>query len=312
MKAVYNFSKTFLAIVTGITMIASLGSCKKDEPVPTPTASTIVDVVNGNPNFSLLKKAIMRADLDSILSTGNLTVFAPDNDAFAAAGITSGMIDTLPLEDLTAVLAYHVLGSKVVSSAVPTSDTVKTLQGTNLYASKNSNGVFVNGIKVKTADIQADNGVIHVISNVLFPPTDNIAELAGDEPNLSLVLAAAVRAGLAGALTSAGKYTVFAPTNAAFAAAGYPDVTSINNADPVDLAAIVKAHVLPTNVFSSDLISGANVPTLQSGVSLLVNTTPPSVKITTSNNPASNIVVPAGVDIIATNGVIHVIDRVIL
>lgn len=303
-------NRIFKFLIAGAICISTFVSCKKDDPTPTP--STITDIVNSDASFSLLKQAITRAGLGSALSTGSLTVFAPDNTAFAAAGINSAAIDALTVAQLTDILTYHVVGSKVASSGVPASDTVKTLQGKNLYASKNANGVFVNGIKVKTADVQASNGVIHVISSVLIPPTKNIAELASAEPTLSLVLAAAVRAGLAGALTSPGKYTVFAPNDAAFAAAGFPDVASINNADPAVLAPIVKAHVLTTNVFSSDLIAGATVPTLQPGKSLTVGLTPPSVKISTSMNPASNIIIPGGVNIIGTNGVVHVIDRVLL
>ena len=310
MQTIKKINTLFLAVATGVLFTAAFSSCKKDDPAPAP--KTITDIVTSDPNFSLLKQAVTRAGLGNTLASGTLTVFAPDNAAFAAAGINSAAIDALPIADLTAVLTYHVLGAKVASSGVPASDTVKTVQGQNLYASKNANGVFVNGIKVKTADVQAANGVIHVISSVLFPPSDNIAELAGATADLSLVLAAAIRAGLAGALTSPGKYTVFAPTNAAFAAAGFPDVASINNADPAVLGPIVKAHVLTTNVFASDLIQGAVVNTLQTGKSLTVGTTPPSVKITGSASPASNIVVPDGVDIIATNGVIHVIDRVLL
>ncbi|MFN9710659.1 MAG: fasciclin domain-containing protein, partial [Bacteroidota bacterium] len=119
-------------------------------------------------------------------------------------------------------------------------------------------------------------------------------------------------AGLAGAVSGEGKFTVFAPTNAAFIAAGFPDADAINAA-PVDaVASIVKAHLFGTNVFSSDLTAGATVPTLETGKSLLVGLTPPSVKIVGSSNPASNIIIPAGVNITATNGVIHKIDRVLL
>jgi uncharacterized surface protein with fasciclin (FAS1) repeats len=170
--------------------------------------------------------------------------------------------------------------------------------------------VFVNGVKVKAADVAASNGVIHVISKVLYPvPSATIAGLATATPDLSLLLVAVERAGLTGAVSGAGKYTVFAPTNAAFAAAGYPDAASINAAPVPAVAAIVKSHVLPTNVFSSDLIAAATLPTIQPAVSLTVGTTPASVKITGSGSAASNIVSP---NILATNGVVHVIDRVLL
>lgn len=302
---------TLSLIISGFFILATTSSCKKDDPAPAPTP-TITDIVVSDANFSLLKQAVTKAGLASTLSTGNLTVFAPDNTAFAAAGITSATIDALTETQIADILKYHVVNAKVPSTGVPASDTVRTLLGKNIYASKNANGVFVNGIKVKTADVQAANGVIHVISSVLNPPTKTIAQLATDEPNLSLLLAAVVRGGLAGTVSGAGKYTVFAPTNAAFIAAGFPDAATINAAPPDVVAAIVKAHIFGTNVFASDLIQGQTVNTLQAGKSLTVGTNPPSVKISNSTNPASNILAPSGVNITATNGVVHLIDRVLL
>ena len=295
-------------MLLGTTIVASNSSCKDDDPAPAPQKN-INEIVNTDTSFSLLKQAITKAGLGTALSTGNLTVFAPDNAAFAASGINSAAIDALPVATVTNLLTYHVLGSKVVSTAVPVSDSVRTLSNKILFASRNANGVFVNGVKVKRADVAASNGVIHVISKVLTVPSATIAGLATATPDLSLLLVAVERAGLTGAVSGAGKYTVFAPTNAAFAAAGYPDAASINAAPVPAVAAIVKSHVLPTNVFSSDLIAAATLPTIQPAVSLTVGTTPASVKITGSGSAASNIVSP---NILATNGVVHVIDRVLL
>ena len=309
MTRLQNLFKTFLVVALGGVLLTTT-SCKKDDPAPAP--QTITDIVVNDPNFSLLKQAVTKAGLAQALSTGSLTVFAPDNAAFAASGITSATIDALPAADVANLLKYHVVNAKVLSTGVPASDTVKTLLGTNLYASKNANGVFVNGIKVKTADVNAANGVIHVISSVMTPPTQTIAQLASGSPDLSLLLAAVVRAGLAGAVSAPGKYTVFAPTNAAFIAAGFPDAATINAAPANVVASIVKAHVLSTNVFASDLINGSTATTLESGVTLTIGTTPPSVKKTGSANPVSNIIAPSGVNITATNGVVHLIDRVIL
>ncbi len=272
--------------------------------------ASITDIVVWDPNFSILKAAVVRAGLATALSTGTFTVFAPDNAAFAASGLNEAAINSLPVADLTNILLYHAVGAVVPSTAVPASDTVNTLLTTNLYASKNANGVFMNGISVKAADVKAANGVIHVVSKVLIPPTKTIAELVSGDNDLELLLAAVVRAGLAGAVSTDGKYTVFAPTDAAFTSAGFPDVASINAAPVAAVASIVKAHIFGTNVFASDLINGQKVATLESGKSLLVGTTPPSVKIDGSSNPVSNIIL-SGVNITATNGVIHKIDRVL-
>ncbi|MES2645904.1 MAG: fasciclin domain-containing protein [Bacteroidota bacterium] len=301
----------FVAVALGAFLTTSFTACDKDDNDMAGPQS-IADIVNTNASFSLLKAAVAKAELGAALSSGSLTVFAPDDAAFAASGITSATIGSLTKEQLADILTYHVVGAEVPSSSVPASDTVKTLQGRNIYASKNSNGVFVNGSAVKTADVDASNGVIHVISSVLMPPTKTIAQLAAETPALSVLYAAVAKAGLAGAVSGAGKYTVFAPTNTALAAAGFPTPESINAADAAAVAGIVTAHVLPTNVFSSDLINAATAATIKPGTSLTVGTTPPSVKISTSAATPSNIVVPAGVNIIATNGVIHLIDKVLL
>jgi uncharacterized surface protein with fasciclin (FAS1) repeats len=306
MKKIQIFLKAvgILLLITGF-----ITSCKKDEQ-PSTAGKTIADIVNTDANFSLLKKAVEKAELGAALSSGSLTVFAPDNAAFTAAGIGAANIDALPKEDVANILKYHVVGTKVVSGSVPASDTVNTLLGTNIYASKNANGVFVNGIKVKFADVLATNGVIHVIDRVLIPPTETIAEIVINSPDLSLLLTAVVRAGLADSVSAKRKYTVFAPTNAAFNAAGFADAAAINAAPVATVASIVKAHIFRTNVFASDLINGQKVPTLEPGKSILVGTPPPSVKIDGSSNPVSGIIL-TGVNIIATNGVIHKIDRVL-
>lgn len=281
-------------------------SCDKDDD--TMTTSNIAQIVSTNPDFSILNTAITRAGLGSALSGGTLTVFAPDNAAFAASGVTEAAVNSLPIPTLDSILKYHVLGTEVGSANVPVSDAVTTLLGTSLFASRNTNGVFANGIKVKSADVDASNGVIHVISKVLFPPTKNIAQIVAGDTSFSLLLAAVTKAGLAGAVSGPGKFTVFAPTNAAFRAAGFSTVADINAA-PTDLiTTVVKYHVLTTNVFASDLTDGLTTASLQGG-NLTVNLSPARVKITSSANPSSNI---ATADIVATNGVVHIIDRVLL
>jgi uncharacterized surface protein with fasciclin (FAS1) repeats len=292
----------FLTLTLGL----FAASCKKDDKPAGP--QTIAEIVNTNPNTTILKAAVARAGLGSALSSGTLTVFAPDDAAFAASGLTLAAVNSLPVATLDSILKYHVLGMMVPSSAVPASDAVTTLLGTSLFASKNSNGVFVNGIAVKTADVAASNGVIHIISKVLIPPTKTIAEVATSNSNFSLLVTAVAKAGLVPAISGPGKFTVFAPTNAAFNAAGFNSDADINAA-PTDLiTTVVKYHVLTTNVFASDLTDGLTAPTLQAGT-ITVNLNPVRLKITTSGNPASNVTTA---DIVCTNGVIHVIDRVLL
>lgn len=281
-------------------------SCNDDDEPTGP--GNVTSIVANNPNFSILNSAINRAGLGSALSGGTLTVFAPDDAAFAASGLSAAAVNGLPVATLDSILKYHVLGSQVGSSSVPVSDDVATLLGTSLFASRNANGVFVNGTKVKTADLAASNGVIHVIEKVLIPPTRTIAQIASADTTFSILLAAVVKAGLADAVSQPGNYTVFAPRNAAFRAAGFPDVAAINAAPTATIQKVVRDHVLTTNVFSSDLIEGATPSTL-GATTLTVNLSPARVKLSSSANPSSNI---SAANIVATNGVIHVIDRVIL
>jgi uncharacterized surface protein with fasciclin (FAS1) repeats len=299
-----NFPKMRFFILTFAAISIFTTACNDDNaagnPAPVPN---IAQVVAQSPNFSTLNAALVRTNLTGALTTGTLTLFAPDNAAFAAAGITD--VNAVPLAKLDSILKYHVLGQTVGSAAVPASDTVKSLLGTNIYASRNANGVFVNGISVKQADILASNGVIHVISNVLIPPTQTIAAIAVGNPSFSFLVQALTRLNLVNAVSGPGKFTVFAPTNDAFIAAG---ITDINAVPLATLDAVVKYHVLTTNVFASDLINNSTAVTLQGGT-ITITTPPAGVKITGSAQPVSGI---STANVTATNGVIHVINRVML
>lgn len=302
--------------VVGIVLF-SLISCSDDDESPNPQQpSTITDIVVNNPNFSMLKTAVIKADLaETLAGNGSFTIFAPDNDAFAASGITSAAIEAMSVDDLTDILLYHALDTEVSAANVPAGPNaaVGTINGSSIYLTKNSSGVFVNGTKVKQADVEASNGVIHVISNVLMPPSGTIVETAQANENLSFLVAAVIRASegdtdVLGALMSDGPLTVFAPTNQAFIAAGFPDIASIQAADPNTLTAILTYHVIAARAFSSDLVDGANLPTLNAGTIEVALGATATVK-GDSNTTPSNIV---AVNILTTNGVVHVIDQVLL
>lgn len=280
-------------------------SCSDTENTVSAPVPNIAQIVSQSPSFSTLNAAVVKAGLTGALAnTQNITLFAPDNAAFAASGITS--VDGFTSAQLQAILLYHVFGQKVGSAAVPVSDTLKTLNTRNIYASRNVNGVFTNGYKVKQADILGSNGVIHVIEKVLIPPSKTITTLATEDTTLSFLVAALTKVGLQTTLSGPGKFTVFAPTNQAFRDAGITDV----NALPVQiLEPILKYHVIGTNVFSSDLVNGLTATTLQGGTVTLTATPSATVKITTSAQPASPITVA---NIVATNGVIHKIGRVMI
>jgi uncharacterized surface protein with fasciclin (FAS1) repeats len=287
-----------------------LTGCNDDDNNTQPEQS-IAEVVNTNSDFSLLRAAVTRAGLASALNSGTLTVFAPNNAAFQAAGLTEAAINAQAPEAIAAVLQYHVLNSRQPAGALPTAKNtaVTALNNGTLYVTKDGNNVSVNGARVVTADVSARNGVIHVIDKVLLPPAGNLVQIAAGNPNFTFLVAAVQRANLAPVLSGNGPFTVFAPTNDAFInTTPFKTIEQIQAADPAALTAILTYHVVADRMFSPTLMAG-NTTTVQGG-NVNVNLTN-GVRVTGAGNGAnaSNVVLA---DIAATNGVIHVIDRVLL
>ena len=287
-------------------------SCGDDDVVAT---KTVVDVVVENPNFTLLEAAVLHAGLADALASPTITVFAPTDDAFKAAGFAdAAAIQNADKNLIASILTYHVVGSLVPSSAIETKDNaeVTTLNTGKVYVTKNAGGVSVNGAKVTTADVKAENGaIIHIIDAVLIPESRNIVALAQANTNLSLLVAAVLRANegstkVVDILSGPGPFTVFAPTNDAFIAAGFPTAAAIQQASPDVLASILTYHVIPSRVYSTNLVTG-NVATAN-GANLAVNASNATLK-GNSNTGNTNII---GVNIPASNGVVHVIDSVLL
>jgi uncharacterized surface protein with fasciclin (FAS1) repeats len=315
-------SKILFLALTGSMII--FASCKKDsDPAPVPT-NTITDVVVNTSSYSVLKEAVVKAGLSSTLSgTGPFTVFAPDNTAFSAAGITSATVAALPAADLSALLLYHTIGSKIPAAGVPAGPNAKviTAGGDSVFVTSKASGVYVNGIKVAQADIAADNGVIHRLSKALNKPFGNIVATAqAPGSGLDSLVKAIVRANnapggdpnLINTLSTA-TITVFAPTNAAFTQLlSALSINDINNIPVATLLAVLRYHVVGGRAFSSDLANG-NL-TMLAGGSTTVNLTNgtgggPTIKGNGNGSSLSNIV---ATNIMSRNGVVHVIDRVLL
>lgn len=290
--------------------LLSFSSCKKDDDKMM-TDTTINGIVSSNSGFSTLNAAVTKAELSSTLSSaGPFTVFAPDNNAFAASGITNAVLASLTPAQVKDILLYHTIPSKIMASQVPAGPNapVTAANGGTVYVTSSAKGVFINGVKVIQADVAASNGVVHVIERVLMPPSGNIVEMAQADTSLSYLVAAVVTANLQGALSGAGPLTVFAPTNNAFRAAGFPTIASIQAASPATLASILTYHVIGARIFSSDLTDGLMATTLNGGKVTIGLTSGATVK-GNSNTSASKIV---AANIVAKNGVIHVIDQVLL
>lgn len=313
MKINKPFFRLTTALATGAVLM--LSSCKKDDdPQPTPT-NTITDVVVNTASYSVLKEAVVKANLGSTLSgAGPFTVFAPDNTAFSNAGITSSTVASLSATQLSDLLLYHTIGSKILAANVPAGPNAKvvTAGGDSVFVTKNTAGVFVNGIPVAQADIAADNGVIHRLSKALNKPSGTIVQTAvaatGGDNGLDSLVVAVTTAGL-GTTLSSNTLTVFAPTNKAFrdllTALSLPNIKSIPLAT---LTAVLTYHVVGGRAFSSDLVAGP-LTMFAGGTTTISLTGSATIKGNGNGTNASAII---ATNIMCRNGVVHVIDRVLL
>ncbi|MCB9421014.1 MAG: fasciclin domain-containing protein [Ardenticatenaceae bacterium] len=282
----------------------------------------IMDIAAADDRFDTLEAAVKAANLaDALAAPGNLTVFAPTDDAFAA--LPAELIDALladPSGALTQILLYHVVPGSLSSADVLASSSLETLQGSDLTVSLRNGKPYVNDSQIIITDIQAKNGIIHVIDAVLVPPVSlpdtamaemsdksslpTIAEIAIADGRFNTLVAALSAAGLADTFLQPGSYTVFAPTDDAFAALPAGTVEALL-ADPQGmLTTILLYHVVGDELTRNQLATDDYVPTLEG-------------RALTVNRDGSTIVDISGAkllitDIQASNGVIHVIDSVLL
>merc|ERR1719336_3830576 len=280
----------------------------------------IVELAQSVDDLSTLVAAVVAGDLAETLSSpGPFTVFAPTNEGFAA--LPAGTVDTLLKPEnkaqLVDILTYHVLAAAVKSTDLKVFQSVKTVEGKNLHVVRLGDQVRVGASlsdadrkKVIAADNIASNGVVHIIDGVMLPPAKledaqpNIVELAQSVDDLSTLVAAVVAGDLAETLSSPGPFTVFAPTNEGFAA--LPEGTLDDLLKPENkgqLVDILTYHVLPAKVLSTDLAPKQIVKTVE-GKDLLVSIY--------KGNVYANKAKVVGADNLASNGVAHIIDGVLL
>ena len=287
--------------------LALLGTADRAEAQRHDRRSDIVDTAVQAGTFSTLAAALDAAGLvDALKGDGPFTVFAPTDEAFAK--LPSGTVESLLLpenrEQLTAILTYHVIPARVSASRVSRLSSAETLAGQLVDVSVENGGIRIDNANVVTADVRASNGVIHVIDEVLIPEDMSIVGVAERAGTFQTLLAAAEAAGLAGALSEGGPFTVFAPTDEAFGRLPAGTVEGLLAEEGLEtLRQILQYHVVEGRVFSNDALSSGRARTLArervrfafEGGQLRVN-------------DAS--VVAADID--ASNGVVHVIDNVLL
>jgi uncharacterized surface protein with fasciclin (FAS1) repeats len=316
-----------IVLLTSIVVVLSLVALvfAQDDEAKT----DIVDVAVENGSFTTLVAAVQQAELvDALKAEGPYTVFAPTDDAFAALLEETEMSaeDLLGAENLADILLYHVVAgefnAEAVIELVGDSDyvLVDTLAGIPVKVSLDMGNVYINDAMVILPDVEASNGVIHVVDSVILPAsktiTDIVVESAGmeEDAEFTVLLAAVAQAELAEALAGEGPFTVFAPTDAAFAAALEAlGITAEDLLASEDLTNILLYHVVGGEeaLYSNDVAAaladagedGLMVETLN-GASFTVTADEDGIYV-----DGAQIIMT---DILASNGVIHVIDAVIL
>ena len=266
--------------------------------------NSIYDIVSNSTDHTTLKAAVDACGLGGVLSdpAATLTLFAPTDAAFNTlpAGTVTALLADIPL--LTDILKHHVVGASVMSSMLSNNQVVTTLLGTDVTVTINSSGVYIDNAMVTIADIVADNGVVHVIDAVLVPPT-TIYDIVSNSSAHTTLKAAVDACGLDGFLSDpAATLTLFAPTDAAFNALPAGTITALLADIPL-LTDILKHHVVGASVMSS-MLSNNQVVTTLLGTDVTVTINSMGVYI-------DNAMVTVA-DIVADNGVVHVIDAVLI
>jgi transforming growth factor-beta-induced protein len=251
-----------------------------------------------------------------------LTVFAPTDAAFTSLATTLGfasataMVDALPAAALASILQYHVLPGRRASSVIVggTESTPYQFGGSAARLTVVTTGgvtltdAVLTTARVTQVDVAASNGVVHVIDKVLVPPgVLNVVQMAQLNPNFSSLVGAVASRGLVPTLSGAGPFTVFAPTNAAFTAAA----GTIATLTPAQVSTVLTYHVLNSQVLSTQIPFGTPVTTVAAprSITITVGPTPSIASIADSTAVPARI---SAVDIRGSNGVIHVIDKVLI
>ncbi|MGB9623413.1 MAG: fasciclin domain-containing protein [Phycisphaerae bacterium] len=294
----------YLSVVAPALCVASAqagdGCGMKSTAAASAASKDIVETAASAGSFRTLTKALDAAGLaESLKDKGPFTVFAPTDEAFARLpkGTLEALLKNPP--KLRQVLKYHVVPGHVTASNVVKLTSARTLLGQSVSIDA-SGGVTVNNANVVKPDIACRNGVIHVIDAVLLPK-DDVIDVAAKDGSFKTLLAAVDSAGLTDVLRGEGPFTVFAPTDEAFAKLPKGAVEGLLQ-DPPKLRAVLKYHVVPGRLMAADLPGRSSAKTVL-GQSLTL--------VTASPTRVDNAAITKA-DILASNGVIHVIDAVML
>ncbi len=318
----------FLGLLVAVSMIfAACAPAATPTPEPEPTAmpeptataapelADIVDTAVADGRFTTLAAALEAAGLvETLKGEGPFTVFAPTDDAFAAlpAGTLDELLKPENKQQLTDILTYHVVSGKVMAADVSGLTSATTVLGKDVAIKVDMGNVYINDAKVIITDIETSNGVIHVIDAVILPPSDEaaaesntIVDVAVADGRFTTLVAAVEAAGLVETLSGEGPFTVFAPTDDAFAAlpAGTLDSLLLPE-NKQQLTDILTYHVVSGKVMAADVVTLTSAPTVL-GKDITITVKDGKVYL----NDTVQVIIT---DVEASNGVIHVIDAVLL
>lgn len=293
-----------LALAT-LPLAFALGACEDDDdPIMMEDPMNIVETAQDAGAFNTLITALNAAGLTGALEgTGPFTVFAPTDAAFAA--VDGEVLNDLLADSelLTAVLTYHVVPGLFTAADVAGLSAAPTLNGKDVSLSFDGTSVMVDGATVTAADIEASNGIIHIIDQVLLPEAiADIIQTAKSAAIFNTLLTAVEAAGLTDVLKGPGPFTVFAPTDDAFAAVD-PDALNALLADPTALAAVLTYHVVPGEFAAAEVLASTSLTT--------VNGAAAPISLDMDGKPRIDDAIITATDVDAKNGIIHIIDRVI-
>ena len=276
----------------------------------------ITELVLFDPDYTILANTLRTAELlDTLSMSDNLTLFAPDNAAFVAAGITS--TEGLDKETLTPILLYHVLGAKVMSSELPADGMAMTLNNDEyMYLGYLYNSaVLINGLtNITGVDMEKDNGVVHTIDRTLLPPAGDIVDIAvaladmGDDSEFTVLvslLASDDYSDIATAIKDAENITLFAPTDSAFSEiSGVIDTLTVEQ-----IRNVLTYHATPARVFSSGIVAGQTIGMLNGQTLEVVAVEETSITLKDKTDDNGMVI---EVNVHGSNGVIHVVDKVLI
>lgn len=310
-------------------VIIFVGCVKNATTKPPIVNPTVAQTIKSGTNLTLFNAALVRTGLDTVLNNPDSmeTVFVLTDQTMAQYGLGASVIDTMNVDTLKKLLAYYIYNGVIefsnYSASVLTNFSTEISDSDFIFITDSAGGVFVNGISVPTTDVRASNGFLDILAQPIYPPAGTLLQIIQADTTLSFFDTAVLLTVSAGnniyaQLTSGNIYTVFVPNNNAFRNAGYTTVDTVN---VNTLANFLSYHIVAGRYFTSDMsIALSNTAVINDTVTkATISTLPDStIKVTSglsfqvegaADSVAANLYAP---NIMARNGVIHKIDRVLL